>query len=589
MYRSLTTALSVLVLGPAIAAAETPPRTQNEVAVQRSTLSSTSADANRRGNSAAIASSRTSAASSTAIDAESPEVRLRAALHEIWSGDDLRDSTTAIYVADARTGEPLFAVRETEKLNPASNVKLIATATALDVLGSQWTYTTRILGPRPDADGTVAGGLYLRGEWDPTLRASHLPALAASLYRSGVRRITAGLYVGVGADTAIYGVRSGGGERDSIANPILRIRVTGAPRPGGVPTVQVLPGPGASWLGEDAAELAELAELIDIDVQATTIARTRRRQRIRLTLRSELVEGRWRVTITGQIPTSRRITYRRRAPDGGLFTGQLLELALRDAGIETPGDIVRMPLTEYITGHQDRLPVELANHQSASLGALVKLINKRSRNRLADQVIMTAGAARFGGPPTMDKGVQAMSEWMRARLGTNPGDAFLDTGSGLSYQTELSARHIVATLRVASGLANTDQPGGTDAGPRVASVEHPPGDVSAPAEEFEREELQLAFRRSLAVGGVDGTLKRRFRRSRVRRRVIGKTGTLTRVIALAGIVKSGQDNAVAFAIVSNGHAHKTRRAVRKQHERMVEAMYRYLLDRVIEGTDSSVK
>ena len=42
---------------------------------------------------------------------------------------------TGLFVADARTGEPLFAVNADDPLNPASNVKMISTATALELLG----------------------------------------------------------------------------------------------------------------------------------------------------------------------------------------------------------------------------------------------------------------------------------------------------------------------------------------------------------------------------------------------------------------------------------------------------------------------
>jgi len=37
---------------------------------------------------------------------------------------------TGLFVADARTGEALFAVNAEDPLNPASNVKMISTATA---------------------------------------------------------------------------------------------------------------------------------------------------------------------------------------------------------------------------------------------------------------------------------------------------------------------------------------------------------------------------------------------------------------------------------------------------------------------------
>src|SRR5215470_16704822 len=80
----------------------------------------------------------------------------------------LAAGTTGLFVADAKTGEPLFAVNADDALNPASNVKMISTATALELLGADFRYPTRVLGPTP-ADGVVRGDVYLLGSHDPTL------------------------------------------------------------------------------------------------------------------------------------------------------------------------------------------------------------------------------------------------------------------------------------------------------------------------------------------------------------------------------------------------------------------------------------
>ena len=211
-------------------------------------------------------------------------------------------------------------------------------------------------------------------------------------------------------------------------------------------------------------------------------------------------------------------------------------------------------MAEAVAG--DYLPVALVSHESEPLHALVARINKRSINYLADHVVMTAGAALYGGQPSMDKGVQAMHAWLRDRAGIDPSQVIIDTGSGLSYETELSARQIVRVLRAASGLARrlAGEPAADEAGP----------------------DLDEVFMGSLAVGGVDGTLRHRFRD--LRGKVQAKTGTLTSVIALSGIVAEG-DDALAFSIVTNGNNHRKRNQVRRQHEEIVEALHHYLRDR----------
>ena len=65
-------------------------------------------------------------------------------------------------------GAPVAAVNDTIALRPASNVKLITAAVALEVLGPDFVYTTTVNGVA-DSGGVVSGDLYLIGGGDPLL------------------------------------------------------------------------------------------------------------------------------------------------------------------------------------------------------------------------------------------------------------------------------------------------------------------------------------------------------------------------------------------------------------------------------------
>lgn len=538
-------------------------------------------------------------------DQPSLQEALVAELRRLEAAAPLRRGTTAIYVADAATGRPLYTMHEDEPLNPASNVKLISTATALDVLGPDWRYVTRVLGPAPGPDGVLDGDLYLLGSYDPTLDEAHLARLASELAGAGVTRIDGDVVVG--PETA----------RDSLGLARLQLEVRGT-RPGEAPEVR--PELRFERRGDELPDQV-LADMFEIHVEAETI---RRRRRARIRVQVSLVEEpapRYRVEVTGTISARRRARIRRHLPAPEVFTAQLLRAALIQAGVPVQGSVRRAELAAYVaeTTAERGLPIELARHESSSLAALVARINKRSINRLADRVIMTAGAALYGGAPSMDKGVRAMHAWLREHAGIDPEGLFLDTGSGLSYSTELTARQIVRVVRAASGLWARAAPDLTApeelAPPMLASAAHAlgtgpaaepgaalaamldddtaqdfgheAGDGPQPLEllsvEGEDEDgtglgqtLRDVFVKSLAVGGVDGTLHHRFRR--LRGAVQAKTGTLTRVIALSGLVSHG-DDALVFAIVTNGNDHRKRNRVRRQHEEIVEALHRYLRKR----------
>jgi D-alanyl-D-alanine carboxypeptidase/D-alanyl-D-alanine-endopeptidase (penicillin-binding protein 4) len=59
------------------------------------------------------------------------------------------------------------------------------------------------------------------------------------------------------------------------------------------------------------------------------------------------------------------------------------------------------------------------------------------------------------------------------------------------------------------------------------------------------------WRASLPVGGVDGTLKRRFTAAPLAGKVFAKTGTLNATNALAGYMRAASGRELTFAILAN--------------------------------------
>jgi len=453
-----------------------------------------------------------------------PEDRLNEELTKIWSSRYLRRGTTAIYVVDEATGAPLFAVHEKEPLNPASNVKLLSTATVLDVLGPDWRYSSRLLGPAPGSDGTARGDLYLLGTGDPTLTVGHLDELVAGLSARGVKRIEGDIVIGPKA------------LRDGVARANVKVTVTGS-APGKPPVVRYEPE----------------SDYFQVKVNASSVKGKRGRVQVALRHIETDGAGHYLIDVWGRIKQGRTVTLWRAVPHRAAFTAHTLVAKLRGAGIDVTGSVRVEEIEDYVAtaASGDFLPVELARHESAPMAKLVARVNKPSNNFLADRLLMTAGSAVFGGLPTMDKGLDVMKAWLQEDAGIEAASLTVDTGSGLSYATRITAEQIVGVLRAGAAL-DTHDPDGDDA-------------VTAPH-----------FLSSLAVAGTDGTLRGRFRGSPARHHVVGKTGTLTGVIALSGFVRDGDDSGLCFAIVTNGNRHRSRNLVRREHENLVEAMHDYL-------------
>src|SRR5207344_270922 len=68
-------------------------------------------------------------------------------------------------------GQQVVAKNDSIALAPASNLKILTAAVALDVLGQGFTYTTKVVGAL-GPDGTVDGDVYLVGGGDPVLASA---------------------------------------------------------------------------------------------------------------------------------------------------------------------------------------------------------------------------------------------------------------------------------------------------------------------------------------------------------------------------------------------------------------------------------
>jgi D-alanyl-D-alanine carboxypeptidase/D-alanyl-D-alanine-endopeptidase (penicillin-binding protein 4) len=75
-----------------------------------------------------------------------------------------------------------------------------------------------------------------------------------------------------------------------------------------------------------------------------------------------------------------------------------------------------------------------------------------------------------------------------------------------------------------------------------------------------RHPLARVYRESLAVAGVDGTLKRRMAGSPAQGRVFAKTGSLRHVDAIAGYVDARSGRHLVFSLIVNHHTRPPKEA-----------------------------
>jgi D-alanyl-D-alanine carboxypeptidase/D-alanyl-D-alanine-endopeptidase (penicillin-binding protein 4) len=444
--------------------------------------------------SAAALLSAAGGAAAAAPD-EEPGARLDAAL----SVRALRGARIAALVVDGDAGTTLFARNPDRSLVPASNLKLLTAAAALNALGPAHRFVTQLLSDAaPDAEGAI-GNLYVRGGGDPALTSEDFWRLAADLGRLGVRRVRGDLVLD---DSAFDG------ERWHPSWGAVSARAYHAPI--GALTVNY----GAFAVTLEPGLVAGEAVRADVDphvafLRLTNGARTGAadaRRSLQVDRRgSQRFE---QVLVSGIAPAGGEAkTYHRSVLDPARYAGAVLRMQLAAVGIEVAG--------ETRLGYVPESAVELLAFSGHPLAEVVRRFLKYSNNAIGEALVKSLGARASGGPGTWRGGLQAVRDELDA-LGLPVEHLTLVDGSGLSYDNRATPRLLVEALRRGADSFSF--------GPE--------------------------FLAALPIAAADGTLEERVEEASGR--VRAKTGLLTRVTGLSGVAERTDGSVAYFSVLVNG-------------------------------------
>ncbi len=458
----------------------------------------------------------TSTAAREAVDPNDPReqriARLRERLLSVLHEAPLSRTRVGVEVMQASNGDVLFDHNAAVQFNPASNTKMLTTAAAMSYLGADFRYHTALYGPEPDADGVVHGDVVLRGSGDPSLTTTDIAEIGRGLAARGVQRIEGDLY----ADPRFHQrgkVTDGGdGEGALILN---RNAYAVHVRPGEVGHAAIV-------------SIEPRVDLFGIENQATTV----KGKRSRLRIDSYRKDDRLIITVRGRIVDNHGdYTDLRRLADGSLLAASVLRSALGDFGIELSGRVRAGNIGSSTL---------LAEHVSAPLADVCKISNKPSNNFVAEAIYKTLGGEIYGMPGTLAKGTHAVMDYLTS-AGIKPGSYKIVNGSGLTHENRITPGDLSTLLR---------------------KIYY---DMSVAPE----------FLSSLAIAGIDGTIRNRFLNTDAVGLVRAKTGTLSGVSALSGYV-GDKDDVLIFSIFVEGFRHHRTNEVRHAQVRMVQAMLSYL-------------
>lgn len=445
---------------------------------------------------------------------------LQAELSKIIQETDLKGGTLGIRVEDVALPQLVYEQNGDIPLKPASCNKLLTSAAALYYLGSAYTYTTRVYYSGQIKGKKLAGDLVVVGSGDPTISGRFqenkrdvtkiLRDMAKDIRKAKIRIVTGDL---VGDDDYFDDVYFGKGW---------------------------YPKERGEWYCAEISALSFNDNCIDILWKGAR--KQGRPARFTLNPETDYVNLVNQVT-TGEAKGSANLSYLREDKSNTIvakgtvpakgedydsaaiynptaFFVNVFDDVLREKGVKiqgSPRDIDTLSDEKKAELRQRLRTVSF--FVSPPLSEIVKVVNRRSQNFYAEQLLRTLGA-EVKGEGSFEAGVEAVEEFLHKEDIYKPGHIMID-GSGLSYLNRVSAHQLVDLLRFMHGYKEG-----------------------------------AVFFDSLPRGGQAGaSLSTRFHDTpeerAVESRILGKTGYIGGVHSLTGMVTNAVGKKMFYSIIVN--------------------------------------
>lgn len=434
---------------------------------------------------------------------------LSAQLRDILKDERIKGAIAGVSVRKASDGELLFSHFGDIRLHPASNMKLLTGAAALEILGPEHKFTTEVLSVGNINEGTLNGDLYLKGKGDPTLLKADFDQLAADVKKAGIRVINGDLI----ADDSWYdNVRLSqdlNWSDESFYTGSQVSALTASPNTdydSGTVIVEVNPGTE----GEAAkVSIDPYTDYVTIVNKAKTVAKGGKKD-----ISVEREHGTNNIIVEGTIPVAGTVSRTWVAvwePTG--YALDLFKKSLQEAGVQFTGH------SKTGFGVAPKESQLVASKDSMPLKELMIPFMKLSNNGHAEVLVKELGRKVYG-EGSWDKGLEVLEDAADG-WGMDTSTMMLRDGSGMSHKNMIPADEISKML---------------------VAVQHKPYFVE--------------YLKSLPVAGasdrmVGGTLRSRLKGTAAENNVKAKTGSLTAVSSLSGYVTTKAGEELVFSIMIN--------------------------------------
>ncbi len=406
----------------------------------------------------------------------------------------------SVFVQDVDSGEIVLRWQDDVPRNPASTMKLLTTLVGLDLLGSTYKWTTDVFALGELGDGRLDGDLLIRGHGDPFLVTERVWQMLRLVRQSGIHQIEGNLLI----DDSYFEVPDHD-PAEFDRQPLRAYNVA--------PNALLMNFKVVRYWFEPDHDRNAVRVWVDPPLENLRVEN-------KLALRRGYCGGYQRgITIaaneaidkmifSGRFPTGcKSYAMDRTALSHNEFAYGLFTSVWRESGGEFRGGWMNARAPEDVE--------PIVSFESLPLAEIISRVNKNSNNVMARQILYTLSAEVLGPPGTESGGRKVIEDWL-ADTGIEFPTLTLDNGAGLSRETRVSAREYGALLELAW-----------------------------------RKPYMPEYLASMAVSGLDGTLRRKFDDAHLTGQAHLKTGSLDHVAAIAGYLQASSGRRFSVVMLHN--------------------------------------
>ena len=425
-------------------------------------------------------------------------------LASLVNGKTAQSADTSIEVVEVDNGEVVAQRNAHLPLAPASNMKLFTTAAAIDLLHPDFEINTTVfIRGNVDPTGTLTGDIKIVGRGDPTIGGrfhdGHATAVidewANDLKAAGIKAVQGDLIFEYGYMDAEYLHPTW--PTDQLVN-WYEAPISAFSMQEGCVEVRVMP----SRSGKPCVVQLEPPTGY-VNVQSSCV--TGRGLPFITRLRDSNT-----VLIRGGVPARSGATEIFVSVENPIhyFAAVTSETLARD-GIAIRGQVI-------LTPRDARSDWRAVAQHSTPLSVVVYVINKKSQNHYAEQLVKIIGAEKKKNG-TWAEGTSTVTEWLTGKLGVPSNEFHQSDGSGMSRDNRASASAFIHLLRY-----------------------------------MWKTQYREDFVSSLPYSGdPDSKFGKRLRTPPYSRQVFAKTGYIVGVVGLSGYVHGASGKIYAFSFIFN--------------------------------------